>query len=126
MILRLLIFLIAFSASAADASGPPFTVSGMSLPASLASPVCDQGAACGTSNGALTRSVMVLSLVISNTDSSSHTVTVEDCQSTPFQFLPAVTVAANSTLPYSGQFRFAGCLQWSASSTKVQGSITFQ
>lgn len=123
--LRTLLFLFAFAAASAD--GPPFTVSGQALPSSLASPACDQGSACGGSTpGTLTRSLATDQVVIVNTDSGSHTFTLEDCQTAPFVLYSASTLTAGQVLYIPGPVRFAGCLQWSASSSKVMGSVVYR
>jgi len=99
-----------------------FHVTGQALTTSLASPAVLEG---GTTN----TNVDLTTLVLVNTDTASHTVTVEDCTpTTPFVFLPAVTIpgvgSANSTwvIPMYST-RFTGCLKWSASSTLISGSI---
>ena len=95
-----------------------FHVTLNSIPGSLTSPATIEG---GPTNTA----VNVDWIVIVNTDSSAHTVTIEDCTpTTPFLLYGAYSIAANTTwsTPY-GNTRFNGCLKWSASSTLVQGSI---
>jgi hypothetical protein len=124
MQLRLLFLVFAL---AARGDGPPFTVSGQGLPSSLASPSCDQGSSCGGSTpGTLSRSLMVENLVVVNTDTSSHTFTLEDCQATPFVLYSASTLTAGQVITLAGPVRFSGCLQWSANSTKVMGSVVYR
>lgn len=95
-----------------------FHVSGQQLPGSLTSPTPIEGIA-------LTTSVAVDSIVISNTDSVAHTVTIEDCQGTPFILYNAYSIPATTTWftgPMAGT-RFTGCIKWSASDTHVMGTI---
>jgi hypothetical protein len=96
-----------------------FTVSGQGLPPSVASPTSDQGKA-------LTSSLKVSLLVIVNTGSVSQTVTVNDCQGTPFYLFKATPIPALTTWTVStpAGMPFAGCLKWAASSTTVMGTIT--
>lgn len=96
-------------------------VTGQPMTTSLASPTVLEG---GTTN----TNIDLTTLVIVNTDTVSHTVTVEDCTpTTPFVFLPAVTIPAAGSANSSWvipmyQTRFTGCLKWSASSTLVFGA----
>ena len=94
-----------------------FHVSGQQVPAVAASPATLEG-------GTLNTSVNVDFLVIANSDTSSHTITVVDCASTPFLLFTAAPVAAQTTwtIPL-GNMRFTSCFQWSASSTTVYGSV---
>jgi hypothetical protein len=98
-----------------------FHVTGQALPATLTTPAVLEG---GTTN----TNVNLSTLVLVNTDTAAHTVTIEDCQATPFVFFPAVTIpavgSANSSwvIPMYGT-RFTGCFKWSASSALVFGSV---
>ncbi len=106
-----------------EAQGPrsprQFHVSGLPIPSSAASPAALEG-------GTLNTDVNVDFLVISNTDSSSHTVTIVDCTAvTPFTLFNASPIAALTVWPVPlGGMRFKGCFKWSASSTTVMGGVT--
>jgi hypothetical protein len=93
-------------------------VSGAALPLSVTSPTPIEGTA-------LTQSVGVTMLVISNGTASTQTVTVEDCASPPFILFNGYAIAANNTwtVPMFDT-RFQGCFRWFASSTTVQGTAT--
>lgn len=96
-------------------------VPGQGLPASLTSPNCEEA-------GRVTsRSITVQQITIVNTDSASHTFSIQDCQGTPFQPYNAATITAGQvvSIPLNGT-RFLGCFQWSANSTKVQGALVGQ
>lgn len=96
------------------------TVSGVGLPAVLASPTSDQGVA-------LTRSMTVTSMTLANNTSSAQTITIQDCQTTPFQLFDGTngsSIAAGDKWFISGPIRFSGCFKWAASSTSVQGTLT--
>jgi hypothetical protein len=111
----------------ADSPLPPFTVSGAGLPNTLTSPACDQGKSCGGStSGTLSRSLVTTSILIVNTDASSHTFGIQDCASTPFTLYSGSTITAGQIITIAVPVRFAGCLQWTANSTKVQGMIVYQ
>src|SRR6266849_1923423 len=70
-----------------------FHVTGQAIPTSAASPAALEG-------GTLNTDVNVDFLVISNTDSSSHTVTVVDCTAvTPFSLFTASPIAALTVWP---------------------------
>jgi hypothetical protein len=104
-------FVVSLPALAVD-----FTVSGQGLPSTAASPTSDQGKA-------LTTSIKITTIVISNTSNSAQTVTVNDCQGTPFYLYKAYPIQPLTTWIFSAAVPFAGCLQWSASSTSVMGTI---
>jgi hypothetical protein len=61
-----------------------------------------------------------------NTDSASHTFTLEDCQTAPFVLYNASALTAGQVVYVIGPIRFIGCLQWSANSSKVMGSIVYR
>jgi hypothetical protein len=112
----LLVVLISLGLSIPSFAGT-FTVSGQGIPSSAASPTSDQGKA-------LTTSLQLTTLVIANTSASSQTVTVNDCQGTPFYLFKAAPIPAGTTwIVNATAIPFAGCLQWSASSTAVMGTI---
>lgn len=102
--------------------GSTVYVSGGYIPASLTYLSSNFGSVNFTVNGVL--------MVISNQDTATHTVTVEDVNSTPFVMFPALTVpavgSANSTwvIPL-GNTRFVSGLKWSTdTANKVMGSFT--
>jgi len=104
-------------------TGRQVHVTGQALTTSLASPSVLEG---GTTN----TNINLTTIVLVNNDTASHTVTIEDCTpTTPFVFLPAVTIpgvgSANSSwvIPMYGT-RFTGCFKWSASSVLISGSVT--
>ena len=118
LILALLLLLFAHPLRAQTGSNRQFHVTLNALPSSLTAPTPIEG-------GALTTSVNVDFIVLTNPDASAHTVTVEDCTATtPFTPLNAVSLPANTTwgLPF-GNTRFVGCFKWSSSSALVQGSV---
>ena len=96
---------------------PTFHVSGQALPAVLASPTSIEGKVLNVSS-------TISILVIANTDTTSHTVTIQDGQTTAFKLFNAYTIEAGATwvVPLNGT-RFEGGLNWSASDTKVMGTI---
>ena len=101
----------------------PFHVSGQYIPNSLTAPTPVEG------GGALTASITVDLLVISNVDSATHTILIEDGQGTPFVLFPTLTVPAtgssNSTwiIPMFGT-RFQNGIKWQAdASNKLMGAI---
>jgi hypothetical protein len=125
--LKVISILILGSLIASSLSGiVGWTVAGTALPPTLTIPTPDQGASFPNLN----RSVTTNNIVISNTDSSVHTVTIQDCQATPFKLLNATTIPAVGTagnpLIMSGPIRFTGCIKWSASSTTVMGTMVGQ
>jgi hypothetical protein len=95
-----------------------FQVSGAAIPTSATVPTAAQG-------GALNTSVLIDALVIANTDTSSHTILVEDCQATPFLLLNNYPIAASTTwtMDLHG-IRFQGCFKWQSNSTTVMGTVT--
>jgi len=93
-----------------------FTVSGQALPPTATSPTSDQGKA-------LTSSLATTTIVIANTGNSSQTVTVNDCQTTPFYLFKSYPIPALTTWTVTASVPFGGCLQWSASATSVMGTI---
>ena len=106
-------------ADVTSGSSRTFHVLGVALPASLAAPAALEGINLATT------SVNVTHLVLVNTDSSDHTVTVSDCQSTPFVLFNGETIAAKTMWPVPmGNVRFGGCFKWTASSTTVMGAVT--
>ena len=95
-----------------------FHVTGQSITGTLASPATVEG-------GTLATSVNIDFIVIANKDSSAHTITIQDCTpTTPFVLFNAYSIPATTTwtIPL-GNSRFVGCLQWTASSTNVWGTI---
>ncbi len=119
--LKLLIALVfALLLPAQILNGRGCHVLGLALTGSLVIPACDEG-------GSMNSSANVTQVTISNTDSSSHTVTIQDCQTSPFYLANAMTVPAATDLVWafgSNSLRFGGCFKWSASSTTVLGSVT--
>jgi hypothetical protein len=113
--LALLTLLIAAPAFAVD-----FTVSGQGIPTSAASPNSDQGKSLSAG------STLATLIVIANTSNSTQTVTINDCQTTPFYLFKAYPIPALTTwiLNLGQGLRFVGCLQWSASATSVMGTIS--
>lgn len=117
--MKTLILLISLSLTTLAAD---FTVSGQGIPASPASPTSDQGKS-------LASSVVAQLIVIANTSNTPQTITILDCQGTPFYLfkaypIPALTTwVVNLSAGPNGGLRFGGCLQWSASATSVMGTI---
>lgn len=91
-------------------------VSGAAVPSSLTFLVARQGRTLNTS-------ASLDFLVISNTDTAAHTVTVQDGQGSPFILLNAYTIPASTTwfMPL-GSTVFVSGIKWSASSTMVMGT----
>lgn len=76
-------------------------------------------------NSLATNKVYVDMLLLSNKDSSAHTVTVTDCSSTPFLLFNGSTIPANTlwVIPLGG-VEFTGCFKWAADdATHVFGTI---
>lgn len=97
-------------------------VLGAAMPATLTIPTCDEGG-----NHSLATSAVVATITVSNTDTASHTFTIEDCQMSPFLLANGTTIAANTVYTYPlGGIRFGGCVKWSASSTTVQAALSTQ
>lgn len=96
-------------AQSSNTGAHQFHASGQSIPATLTAPVCLEGCKLATS------SVTVDYLVVANTDTASHTVTVQDCGVPAFILLNAYPIAAQTTwsVPMGGS-RMQGCLKWSA------------
>lgn len=96
------------------------SVSGIGLPASLASPTSDQGKV-------LNVSMTVTNMTLANNTSSTQTITIQDCQGTPFKLFDGVngsTMAAGDKWFVPGPIRFSGCFKWMATSTSVQGTLS--
>ncbi len=109
--------LASFRVSAATNTPRQFHVSGVALPASAASPTPIEGTA-------LTTDVNVDGMWICNKDTSTHTVTIEDCGSPQFVAFNAYTIAASTMWPIPGfNTRFRGCFKWTADSTLVMGTV---
>lgn len=96
-------------------------ISGRPLPTSLAIPTSDEGVP-------MDRSRLVSSITLVNGSGSTQTVTVQDCQVTPFVLFNAAPMAAGQTwiISYSESVRFQGCFKWAASSASVQGQASGQ
>lgn len=104
--------------NAQPSPGKVFHVSGQGMPASLTSPTSDE-------NRPTNRSLLLDTLVIANNSGAQQTVTLQDCQTTPFKFFNGAPIPAGTTwvLSFVNGIRFQGCLQWSASSTSVMGTL---
>ena len=101
----------------------PVHVTTTALQSSLTIPSVIEG---GTAN----TTVYVTMIVIANTDTSSHTISITDCTTgTAFSLFTNAPIAASTTwiLPLAGGsgggIRFDSCFKWSANSTTVMGSM---
>lgn len=109
--------LVALLAVGLCSAANDFHVSGAGLPASLTVPTSDEGKVLSTS-------VNVTTVVIVNTDASPHTVTIQDCQTTPFKLSNGYTITPGTTWTFNlNGIRFQGCFKWTANSTTVQGAV---
>ncbi len=113
-----IILVLAIPVMHSQTQGKQWHVAGIALPLTTpAAPSTIEG-------GSLAAvSVVVDSVVLTNTDSVAHTATIVDCQSSAFYVLKDASIAANSSwmLPLSG-IRMQGCFKWSANSTTVMGA----
>ena len=115
------VLLVLFAAAVAQSPDrrTQFHVTSSGLPASLTVPSTIEGRSLNN------RNVNVEFVVIANTDPANvQTVTIQDCQMTPFKLASAYPIQPLQTwfIPLGGA-TFVGCIKWSASSTNVMGSI---
>lgn len=89
------------------------------LPTSIGSPTTVKGVSLAT------KSIVVKTLVLTNTGGSDYTVQVHDCQSTPAQLIKDnSTIAAGSTVTFNfGIGVYMGCFKWVANNAAVMGSV---
>ncbi|GAC1700194.1 MAG: hypothetical protein NVS9B4_01150 [Candidatus Acidiferrum sp.] len=96
------------------------------LQQSLPTPVTTPVSPTSYEGNVLSYSVLVNSLVIQNIDTVSHTVTVQDCATTPFRLFNAYTIAASTTWTIPLNMSFIACFKWASDSALVYGSATGQ
>jgi hypothetical protein len=100
-----------------------YYVSFQAMPTSLSYVVTDE-------NVTLSRSSVVHSVAFRNTDTGSHTVTMQDCQGTPFKLFDgantASTIAAGEilSLNFGDGIKFKSCVKWQTSDAKVFGALS--
>ncbi len=101
-------------------SGKQWQVAGVALPlTTAAAPSTIQG------DSLAAISVVVNSVVLTNTDTASQTVSIVDCQVAPFYLLKDAVIPAKTTwtMTLSGT-RMQGCFKWVTTDVKVMGAAS--